>query len=90
MNEKIQHNQPPIAGPAQCRFGSNAAYLVKAENRVCPLLSDAVEKGFWEGSPSNIDSKPISKRARSIQEIDCVDSIVACQRHAADFFNSIV
>jgi hypothetical protein len=24
----------------------------------CPLMTDAVEKGFWEGSPSNIDSRP--------------------------------
>jgi hypothetical protein len=26
----------------------------------CPLLDDTVGKGFWEGSPSNIDSKPAS------------------------------
>jgi hypothetical protein len=26
----------------------------------CLLFTDTVEKGFWEGSPSNIDSKPAS------------------------------
>jgi hypothetical protein len=26
----------------------------------CPFVTDTVEKGFWEGSLSNIDSNPAS------------------------------
>jgi hypothetical protein len=41
------------------------------------------------GAQSNIDSKMSLESASSIQKVDSYDSIVARQRHAADFFNSI-
>ena len=58
-----------------------------ARVRGCPLRVDTVEKGFWEGSPSNIDLRwpPMAKYWFK----KAAYAIRSLRRHAWDFLNSI-
>src|SRR5262249_21607769 len=65
---------------------------IAKQARVCPLLEDTVEKGFWGRSLSNIDSRS-NATAQSRFKNPFVRirlfQILIPQLHFGDFFNSI-
>jgi hypothetical protein len=71
-------------------FGGEAEIL--RSTRALPVLTDTVEKGFWGGCLSNIDSRssaPAQSRFKNPFVRIRLFQILIPQLHFGDFFNTI-